>query len=393
MIRIPLTIIGLYMSIVSAFSQTATESDSSVYKSRKLKFEEANFVTGYYHQEGNNSAVTGGIGTEKLTDVSNTFDIKLTKYDSKDRLQNYNFELGFDIYTSASSDKVDPSTISSASSGDNRIYPSAAWTITNEKKGQSFGVNAAISSEYDYLSFGGGVSASKNSKDNSRQIGIKAQAFLDQVSIIYPIELRPAPYSSKSRNSFSTSVTLSQIINRRLQVAMIVDWAYQNGFLSLPFNRIYFSDASSDVEKLPSSRLKIPMGLRANYFLGDRYILRTFYRYYQDDWGMQAHTANVEATIKLTPFISISPFYRFHKQTAIDFFAPYGQHVKTEEFYSSDFDLSQLESNSGGMGFRAVSPDGILGITRLNTIEIRFDHYNRSTGLVSNIISLHAKFK
>ena len=174
---------------------------------------------------------------------------------------------------------------------------------------------------------------------------------------------------------------------------MIVDWAYQNGFLSLPFNRIYFSDASSDVEKLPSSRLKIPVGLRANYFLGDRYILRTFYRYYQDDWGMQAHTANVEATIKLTPFISISPFYRFHKQTAIDFFAPYGQHVKTEEFYSSDFDLSQLESNSGGMGFRAVSPDGILGITRLNTIEIRFDHYNRSTGLVSNIISLHAKFK
>lgn len=381
------------MSVVSAFSQATANSDSSAYKNRKLKFEEANFVTSYYHQDGNNSAVTGGIGTERLTDVSNTFDLKLSKYDSKDRLQNYNFELGFDVYSSASSDKVDPNTISSASAGDSRIYPSAAWTITNEKKGQSFGVNAAISSEYDYLSFGGGISASKNSKDNSRQIGVKAQAFLDQVSIIYPIELRPAPYSSKARNSFSTSVALSQIINQRLQVAMILDLAYQNGFLSLPFNRIYFSDNSTGIEKLPDSRFKIPLGFRANYFLGDRYIIRAFYRYYQDDWGMQAHTANIETSIKLSPFISVSPFYRFHTQSKIDYFSPYGTHNVSDEFYSSDFDLSKLNSHSGGIGFRAVSADGILGITRLNSIEIRFDHYNRSTGLTSNIISLHAKFK
>ncbi|MCB0493344.1 MAG: DUF3570 domain-containing protein [Cyclobacteriaceae bacterium] len=393
MVRIPLTIIGLYMCVVSAFSQTPTELDSASYKSRKLKFEEANFVTSYYHQEGNNSAVTGGIGTEKLTDISNTIDLKLSKYDNHNRLHSYNFELGFDTYTSASSDKVDPNTISSASSGDQRFYPSASWNITNEVKGQSFGANIAVSSEYDYLSFGGGLNASKNSKDNNRQVGLKIQAFIDQVSIIYPIELRPSPYSTKSRNSFSSSLTLSQIINRRLQVAMILDLAYQNGFLSLPFNRVYFSDNSLRVEKLPDTRFKVPIGFRANYFLGDRYIVRAFYRYYQDDWGMQAHTANIETSIKLSPFISVSPFYRFHTQSAIDYFSPYQTHNVSNEFYSSDFDLSKLESHSGGIGFRAVSADGILGITRLNMIEIRFDHYNRSTGLASNIISLHAKFK
>lgn len=393
MIRISLAIVGFYLSIVSIFAQSPTESDSTAYKSRTLKFEEVNFVTSYYHQEGNNSAVTGGVGSEKLTDFSNTIDLKVSKYDNRNRLHTYNFEVGFDAYTSASSDKIDPSTISSASSGDQRFYPSASWTITNEAKGQSFGASGAISTEFDYFSLGAGVNASKNSKDNNRQVALKLQAYLDQVTIIYPIELRPAPYTTKPRNSFSSSLSVSQIINRRLQVAMILDLAYQSGFLSLPFNRVYFTNNSVRPEKLPDSRFKIPIGLRANYFLGDRYILRAFYRYYQDDWGMQAHTANIEAAIKITPFISVSPFYRYHTQTAIDYFSPIRQHSLTDQFYSSDFDLSNLHSDSEGIGFRAVSPDGILGIDRLNTFELRFDHYNRSTNLTSNIITLHAKFK
>ncbi|MEQ9592765.1 MAG: DUF3570 domain-containing protein [Cyclobacteriaceae bacterium] len=389
--KISLLATGLFLSIVSLFAQNP--SDSSSYKDRILKLEEVNFVTSYYHQDGNNSAVTGGVGTEKLTDLSNTLDLRMSKYDTRGRLHNYNFEVGFDVYTSASSDKVDPSTISSASSGDVRVYPSASWTITNETKGQSLGINGAVSSEYDYLSFGGGISATKNSKDNNRQVGIRLQAFLDQVSIIYPIELRPAPFSKKPRNSFSSSITLSQIINRRLQMALIIDLAYQNGFLSLPFNRVYFSDNTHSVETLPDNRFKVPLGLRANYFLGDRFVLRSFYRYYKDDWGMQAHTVNFETSIKLTPFISITPFYRYHTQSAIDYFASFQQHSNTEDFYSSDYDLSSLNSNSGGLGFRAVSPDGLLGIKKLNTIEIRFNHYKRSNGLTSNIVTLHAKFK
>ena len=54
-------------------------------KSRTLSFEEANLVSSYYNQNGNNSAVTGGIGTEKLSDISNSIDVVLVKYDKKGR--------------------------------------------------------------------------------------------------------------------------------------------------------------------------------------------------------------------------------------------------------------------------------------------------------------------
>ena len=52
-------------------------TDSTAYKSRKLKLEEVNLVSSYYKQDGNNSAVTGGIGSEHLTDIANTIDVKL----------------------------------------------------------------------------------------------------------------------------------------------------------------------------------------------------------------------------------------------------------------------------------------------------------------------------
>ena len=69
--------IGLYIGILGATVKAQT-TDTSNYQSRKLKVEEIEFVSSYYHQDGNNSAVTGGIGTEKLTDYGNTIDLRLS---------------------------------------------------------------------------------------------------------------------------------------------------------------------------------------------------------------------------------------------------------------------------------------------------------------------------
>lgn len=391
MIRIPLIIVALYISILNAFSQKA---DTAVYQPRKLKVEEVNFVSSYYRQDGNNAAVTGGVGSEELTDFATTLDVRLSKLDSKDRINTYDFEIGIDTYTSASSDKVDPSTVSSASSGDQRVYPSLTWSRFNGAKGTTIGANFSVSSEYDYLSIGGGISALKNSKDKSREVGVKLQTYQDFVTMIYPIELRSGRAGgTKSRNTYSATFSYSQIVNTRLQVLVLLDLAYQNGFLSLPFNRVHFSDNSVDIEKLPGSRMKYPASVRMNYFAGDIFVLRGFYRYYQDDWGLKSNTAELEVAVKITPFVSVSPFYRYYTQSAVDYFSGYGEHLETESLYTSDYDLSKFDSHFLGTGVRVVSPNGVLGISKFNAIEIRFGHYSRQTGLVSNIISLSAKFK
>jgi len=178
-----LSVIGMYFTLLAALSQNSTKTDST-YKPRKLTFEEANLVSSYYRQDGNNAAVTGGIGSEKLTDFSNTIDLKLSKYDRLNRKHSFNVELGIDHYTSASSDKIDPATISSASHADTRIYPSVGWSMENVIKGSTIGAGVSFSSEYDYKSFGGNINFAKKTQNRSGEFSAKLQAYFDQVSLI-----------------------------------------------------------------------------------------------------------------------------------------------------------------------------------------------------------------
>ena len=263
--RLTLGALALFFNILCSHAQT----DSSAYHSRKLKLDEINFVSGYYIQDGNNSAVTGGIGTEKLTDFANTLELKMVRHDRHGRLQTGSFELGIDNYTSASSDKIDPSTVSSASHSDTRIYPTLAYNISNEKTGLIYGGAASFSTEYDYKSYGLGLNVAKTSRDKNREIGLKLQSYFDTWLVIFPIELRRNPGQQHEdeghspRNSYSASLSFSQVINKRLQVALLLDGVYQEGLLATKYQRVYFTDSSTErTENLPDKRYKLPIGDR-----------------------------------------------------------------------------------------------------------------------------------
>jgi hypothetical protein len=42
---------------------------------------------------------------------------------------------------------------------------------------------------------------------------------------------------------------------------------------------------------------------------------------------------------------------------------------------------------------RYAPPGGIMGISKFNALELRYGHYDRSTGLTADIITVLAKFK
>ena len=393
-----LSVIGMYVTMLAAFSQVNPKTDST-YKTRKLTFEEANLVSSYYTQDGNHSAVTGGIGSEKLTDFSNSIDLRFYRYDKRNRKHTFTGEVGVDHYTSASSDKIDPHTISSASHADTRFYPSVGWTMENEKKGSTVGAGVSFSNEFDYQSFGANINFAKKTKDKSGEFSAKLQAYLDQVTLIYPIELRTGnsreddDYATTNRNTVGLDLSWSQIVNQRLQLMLDGGVVYQHGYLGLPFHRVYFKDNAVHVENLPPDRLKIPLGIRANYFISDKLILRSWYRFYHDDWNINSNTAQLEAVVKLTPFFSITPFYRFYQQSAAKYFAPYGIHTEADPYYTSNYDLSKFNSNFFGAGFRVAPPNGILKIQHLNSLELRYGHYKKTNGMNSDIISLNLNFR
>lgn len=387
--KIIISVIALF-GIFNAKAQENTNNEQP----KKLTFEEANLVSSYYKQDGNNSAVTGGTGTEKLTDISNAIDVTMVKYDKKERKNKFGFSVGIDHYTSASSDMIDLKANSSASRSDNRIYPSLSWSRENESKGTTLMAGVATSFEYDYQSYGANIGFSQKTANRMGEFTAKFQAYLDQVKLIAPIELRTNEgYGTSGRNTFALSLAYSQIINQNFQIEILGDAVQQTGYLSLPFHRVYFNDNSVHQETLPDKRFKIPIGLRANYFLGDKIILRAYYRYYTDDWGLKSNTLSLETPVKISPFISVSPFYRYYSQTATKYFAPYQQHTAFDDFYTSNYDLSKFDSHFYGAGIRISPKNGLFGVERLNMLEIRYGHYTKSVGMKSDIISLNLRFR
>ena len=429
--KICLTVIGLFLLFLHAFSQ-GSYTDSTGYKSRKLKLDEVNLVSGYYDQTADKSAVMGGRtdykGNGDVTDLSNGLEFKLVGWDPKGRKNNLSGGLGIDYHTAASQAYVDSN--GHARNNGTRIYPTLDWSIENGKKGTAFGIGAYYSAEHNYYhSIGLNTSWGKKTKTNG-EFSAKLTGYLDRIKMILPSEFIPVDsvkstsvtdsvvyittasgrtealtyvngqavssssktvIPSKARDTYTASFAFAQVINRRMQGSVALDLVYQSGYLGLPFHRVFLNTGKDTLENLPSQRFKVPIGFRLNYFLGDNVIIRTYYRFYADTWGMISNTANIEIPIKFSPFCSIAPFYRYYVQTAVNYFAPYEKHLITDKYYTSNYALAGFTSQTFGAGFRVAPPKGVIG--HLKVLEIRYAHYMQTTDLRANNISMDLTFK
>ncbi len=238
------------------------QQDSSQYNPRKLKLDEINFVSSYYWQDGNHSAVTGGIGTEKVTDIANGIDLHFVWLNQSGNRNLLTTGLGFDYHTAASQAYVSQTGASSTTG--TRLYPSLDWTVENSKSGNTFGIGAYYSGEYNYQSLGTDLHFSVKTANKSGEFSARLQGYFDQVKLIYPSEFIPqtttvgtvvtsasgvnesgsghhkANIPSSPRNTYSASLAYSQIINSRLQIAFLGDLVGQNGYLGLPFTEYIF---------------------------------------------------------------------------------------------------------------------------------------------------------
>lgn len=467
--------------LVASFGlQAQKNSDTTAtFKKRVLESTEIDLLLSYYKQDGLHSAVSGGVGSELLTDVVSNLVVNIP-INADDVLT---IDTGISAYTSASSSNINPFNASGASGGggddddddrntaatspigtpwqassgasaqDQLVSVMANYSHSSDSRNFIWNADFSFSNEYDYTSkgFGGGIAKLFNKKNT--EIGLKFSAYLDQWRPIYPTELHEyEKYGTQfqtngyfagvtvynqnglastaynpnkfkglekvNRNSYAASFSFSQIISKKAQISIFFDVLTQDGLLSTPYQRIYFSDKANfyigdtqyiaayettknkgvyrladDIERLPSTRFKLPIGMRFNYYINEFLKIRTYYRYYSDDWGITAHTANIEVPIKLTEKIALLPMYRHYSQLQSKYFAPFESHLSTETFYSSDYDLSAFKSNQFGIG---ISYLDIFHETKflslgLKNVDFRYNYYKRNDGLNAGIITLGFK--
>ena len=322
-----------------AYSQDTIVS----YKKRVLESVEIDLLASYYSQDGDNAAVTGGIGTEELTDLASSIVVSIPLNDD-DVLK---IDANVSAYTSASSSNVSPFDSgqpadpfvadSGASANDLWLNGVVSYSHSSDDRNNIWGANVSVSQEYDYASFGFGGNYSYLLNDKNTELSIRANVFLDSWKIIYPFELRPfedlgyTPLKTNKRNSYALGLGFSQILSKKAQGSISLDLVQQEGLLSTPFQRVFFKDRDAiiigngfqladDIERLPSTRFKVAIGGRLNYYLNEVFVLRSYLRYYQDNWGITSYTASIEVPIKLGDFFTLYPSYRYYTQTKADYF-------------------------------------------------------------------------
>jgi hypothetical protein len=381
-------IIGLLASSL-AFGQK--QQANGTFSKAKIRRTDIQALFSYYTQDNNHSAVTGGIGTEDLQVYVQDYTLNW----SHDSIKSTGVEFGADIISSASTDNIDD-VFSSASREDFRFHATLDHN-RNLKNGWNVSGNTAVSLESDYLSIGPGISVGRQSDDQSREWSVSLQTYFDDLRwkntgephiLIYPDELRYKEwFKIYKRNSYNLSFSHYRTINRRIAFGFYPGIAYQNGLLSTPFHRVYFADDSERVENLPRKRFKIPIGTQLNMFLGKMWIVRTYYRFYWDDFGITAHTIDVETPVKITQNFTVSPFIRLYTQTGSNFFKPYAKHELAQDYYTSDYDLSKFSSYKTGLGLRFTPFGSEARRWSFNDIEVRYALYKRSDGLLAHTLT------
>ncbi|MFT6814766.1 MAG: hypothetical protein ACJAZ3_000659 [Sphingobacteriales bacterium] len=357
---------------------------------------EADFLYNYYEQDGNHSAVTGGIGTEELNDNS----AKLLLFVPKDSSRAMNYTFGYNQYTSASTDKID-AVVSSASKKDGRAYIAVGSIRNNFEKNQSISYGLSASVESDYFSRGATFGISKSFNKDLTTLDFNSSIYFDKWVVILPSELRLSTVNQNlttdKRNTFNLSASISQLATPRLNFQIKAEMELQKGLLSTPFHRVYFENRFLPmVEHLPNSRIRLPIGLFVNYYVLQKVIAKSYYRYYTDTYGVISQTFNGELAIKITKSITASPSYRFYTQLGSSYFAEYKKHQFSDEFYTSDYDLSTFQSVRIG-GSLKLKP--FLNLRKANKrtfylekIELGFYNYVRSDGLTANYGSIGLSF-
>ncbi len=346
---------------------------------------------------------------------------------------------------------------SGASKSDVWLNLNMSYAHSSNDRNKIYNAHLSIANEFDYFSLGGGIGFTKLFNKKNTEISIGTIVYLDHWRPQYPTEIKTyiknngnlnADYfngisildqngnvtnknglntwrpvsdgliKDKGRNTYAVSLSFSQILSKKLQMSVFADITYQNGWLANPMQRVYFADRpnyyignpnniktytqtsntetfqlADDYERLPTNRLKFPIGTRLHYYINERLVLRTYYRFYADDWGIQSHTIQITLPVKVSEKFTLYPNYRFYNQTAADYFAPYEEHLSTQTFYTSDYDLSAFSANQFGLGVKYTDIFTKIKLWKfgIKTIHLDFNHYNRTTGLSANIISLGVK--
>jgi len=357
-----------------AFTQTDLEGSLDV-----------DILFSYYDQDGDHSPVTGGIGSEALQVVSPVVVIGW-RMNEKWTLS---ADIGVDQMSSASIGAIQME-LSSASipDGDTRTFGN--FRAGRKFGNQTLGFTVGAAKEYDYQSISYGLDWAMTFNQENTAVSAAVRRYDDAIDLIgidgygYQGEGLPTTTGTGDRTTTDLFFSISQTLGRKTAASIELLLSQQEGYLATPFHEVILAGGDARIaERLPDSRDRQSISLKLNHSFTDRIVQRVGYRFYDDDWGVNAHTIDLETHFRLSSArqMWVYPILRYHTQSAADWFGLPGTFSGEEAYLSSDWDIAETSTDKFGIGWSVNSLPGQEWFGQLDRFEVRGTMYDRDDGL------------
>ena len=290
----------------------------------------------------------------------------------------------FDAWTAASDTKLDSNTGASGEEGiKNQARVAANLGVKQEKGKWSYGTNFGFSSEYDYQSINGSINVARSFAKDNFTLGFGLQYYMDQLSAFTDIS---NPTTAKiqeglDRKIIASSITASQILSPIDIIQFDATFARSSGFLESTANTVNIAGTRA-VEQLPDSRSRYALSTKYVRALSDTSALNLSYRYYFDQWDVNAHTTRLAYLFDLNEDEDFLEFFvRHNYQSKVQYFED--NFASAREFMTSDSDMNRFHSYEGGVYLSQNYEDSSLFGLEIENVSWNhgFVYYTRTNGL------------
>jgi hypothetical protein len=263
---------------------------------------------------------------------------------------------------------VDAITSASAAAGAvDEPFSERRWEVgggyTRETGAMRIGGSARISIEPDYDSFFVGFRVERDLADRTATVGLGVAAGHDEISNAGAAGSIGGAAIQGDLDTVMMSLSATRILSRNTVGGVTYDLGWLEGFQENPYRTAVTADGLVP-ERHPDRRIRHAIALNLK-----RWIERTdtaaiaVYRFYRDDWSLTAHTPELRLIQEASDGVEMTVRYRYHWQSAADFFRLSYPSNDTMEFpfVTDDVKLSAFTSHTLGVKF-AVRGD-VIGLT------------------------------
>lgn len=264
-----------------------------------------------------------------------------------------------DVWTSASIDVVSSAT-KMAQITEQR--DEVDLSVGHDLEDATLGASYRFSTEYDYTSHSGTLSA-------SRDFANKAATLDGSVSLSKDAVGRAGdPGFSQGLSTIDTRLSFTQIIDTSSLAQATYELMLLDGYQASPYRYVAIDgdglcsgpSLACYPEELPRTRSRHALALQTRRAFGVHVSSGLEYRFYLDDWGLTAHT--LQARLGWSPIdpLGFALRYRYYTQSPATFYrsAYTVEDLTSLEGLSRDRELSPLDSHRIGLD---LSHDWELG--------------------------------